>query len=62
MPLGRAPAQRWRIETVFDSGDLSRSKRRYFVFRIVTEADIEGVKISACRTHDEHSLPVGPGG
>ena len=52
-------AQRWRVATVFDSRDLSRGERHDFVFGVVTEADIESVKISPCRTHNEDALPVG---
>ena len=55
----KGAAQRCRITTVLDARDLSRGERHDFVFGIVTEAKIEGVKISAGRTHDEDSFPVG---
>jgi hypothetical protein len=55
------PAQRWRTATIFDSWDLSGGERHDFIFRMFTKAGIEGVKISACRTHDEDSLPIGAG-
>src|SRR6516164_11470632 len=57
-----AAAQRGRIAAVFDVRDLRRSERHDFVCGIVSEADIEGVKISTCGTHDQDSLPVGAGG
>jgi hypothetical protein len=40
----------------FNPLDLSRSECHYCVFGIVAEADIEGMKISARRAHDEDLL------
>jgi hypothetical protein len=38
------------MAAVFDARDLRRSGRHYVVFRIISEADIERVKISARRS------------
>ena len=43
----------------FCSLDLSRRECDYFVFEIVADANVEGVKISACRAHHEDFLSGG---
>src|SRR4249919_2560220 len=54
----KGAAQRCRITTVLDSRDLSGGERHDFVFGIVTEADIESMKISASRAHNHDALPI----
>ncbi len=54
--IKRTRQRRW-VGFIFDAGNLGCGESDHFVIVIVTEIDVEIMKISSCRSHDNDFFP-----